>query len=85
MRIWGELCCPGVDCPGKGEAATVEQLSLFDPYQAPARDDRPRRQLGPDEGVRRLMRRLVRDGLDERDLLPAAALVIEMDRQAAER
>jgi hypothetical protein len=35
-------------------------------------------------GPQRLLRDLVRAGLDERALLPAAGLVVELDRRAAE-
>jgi hypothetical protein len=44
---------------------------------------RDRRRLGRDnEGPMRLMRKLIRRGLPEEHLIRAAALVLELDRQA---
>jgi hypothetical protein len=66
----------------------TEQLSLFDLLDDLAAGDRrslPRRTHRGADGPGRLLRALVRDGLDEDALVPAAALVLALDVEAGEK
>jgi hypothetical protein len=54
---------------GDGHRRTVAQAGL-------------RREIGPDAGAERLLRELVRRGLADDALVPAAALILALEHQA---